>query len=416
MNQATVRSTWKVVTLGDLITLQRGRDLPSNQRTLGIYPVVGSNGIVSYHSEYVASGPGVLVGRSGSVGKVTWVDEKYWPLNTSLWVRDFHGNDPKFIFYFLDYLNLSRYASGVSVPTLNRNLVHPIKVQVPPVIEQRAIAHVLRSIKEAKETRQRELTLERERKAALTQYLFTHGTRGEARKRTEIGEMPESWVVMTIGDLLNKGILASIQDGNHGERHPVQSDFQKEGIPFLTADCIRNGRINYDKAKRLGKEWLSRLRVGFSRQGDVLLTHKGTMGQVGIVGEEHEIVILSPQVTYYRIEDQAKLSPQFLFCAFQSPNFQRRLEALGSAQSTRAYVGITAQRSLSIPMSSPTEQIEIAEINDACNHKIESFEKESALLEELFKALLEEFMTGRLSALPIVEAGLGDVETSTVRP
>src|SRR5687768_5300922 len=79
---------WKILPLGDVATLQRGKDLPVSARQFGSYPVVGSNGVVGYHVEAVSSGPGVLVGRSGSVGKVTWIVDDYWPLNTALWVKD----------------------------------------------------------------------------------------------------------------------------------------------------------------------------------------------------------------------------------------------------------------------------------------------------------------------------------------
>lgn len=187
MSEIQVPPHWKSTLIGNVVTLQRGQDLPKTERQAGSYPVVGSNGIVGYHSEFMLHSPGVIVGRSGSVGKVTWVECDYWALNTSLYVKNFHCNEPSFIRYFLDYLNLGKYASGVSVPTLNRNIVHQIEVAIPSLPEQKAIAHTLRTIQKAKETRHRELELEWERKAALMQYLFTHGTRNELRKQTEIG-------------------------------------------------------------------------------------------------------------------------------------------------------------------------------------------------------------------------------------
>src|ERR1039457_2720360 len=135
----SVPATWRVVRLGEVITLSRGRDLPVQSRSKGQYPVVGSNGIVGYHSAMVASGPGVLVGRSGSVGGVTYIEQDYWPLNTALWGTDFHGNHPRFVSFFLQYLDLGRFTGGVSVPTLNRNILHRLEVCLPPVPEQQAI-------------------------------------------------------------------------------------------------------------------------------------------------------------------------------------------------------------------------------------------------------------------------------------
>jgi type I restriction enzyme S subunit len=151
---------WRVVRLGEVVTLQRGKDLPNKHRRAGTVPVIGSNGIVGFHSVAIVSGPGVCVGRSGSVGKVTWVSEDYWPLNTVLWVKDYHGNDRLFVYYLLSQFDFSRYVSGVSVPTLNRNLVHPALVPLPPLSEQREIARILQAV-------DRKLAAEEARRQAL---------------------------------------------------------------------------------------------------------------------------------------------------------------------------------------------------------------------------------------------------------
>ena len=134
---------WESVSLGEVLTLQRGEDLPQQQRQSGTYPVVGSNGVAGYHNQRVAAGPGVCVGRSGSVGKVTYVESSFWPLNTALWVKDFHGNDPRFVYYFLQLVDFARYVAGVSVPTLNRNLLHPVAVSVPSHEAQEQIANMI---------------------------------------------------------------------------------------------------------------------------------------------------------------------------------------------------------------------------------------------------------------------------------
>jgi type I restriction enzyme, S subunit len=137
---------WDVTEFGNVATLQRGKDLPKRKRIPGDYPIIGSNGIVGYHNKFVTEGKGVFVGRSGSVGKVKRINSAYWPLNTALWVKDFHGNDRDFIYYLLSNFDFRKYASGVSVPTLNRNLVHPVKIGVPTIGIQIRIAKILNSI------------------------------------------------------------------------------------------------------------------------------------------------------------------------------------------------------------------------------------------------------------------------------
>jgi len=135
---------WEVKRLGDISPLQRGFDLLTTRLRQGCYPVVYSNGVSSYHNEFMVKGPGVITGRSGTIGNVHYVEEDFWPHNTSLWVTSFKGNSPKFIFFLLGSIGLERFGTGSGVPTLNRNDVHAHKVKVPPTPEeQTAIATVL---------------------------------------------------------------------------------------------------------------------------------------------------------------------------------------------------------------------------------------------------------------------------------
>jgi len=141
-----IPESWQIRRFGNFTTLHRGYDLPVYARTQGNVPIVGSNGIVGYHNEAKIEGPGVVTGRSGSIGLSHYIDEDYWPLNTSLYVTDFHGNNPLYVHYFFEWFDFHQYAAGVSVPTLNRNLVHAASIPVPDIAEQEDIALILASI------------------------------------------------------------------------------------------------------------------------------------------------------------------------------------------------------------------------------------------------------------------------------
>ena len=135
---------WDVKLLGEIAPLQRGFDLPTSQLQRGIYPVVYSNGILNYHSGFMVKGPGVVTGRSGTIGNVHFIESDFWPHNTTLWVTNFKGNSPKFIFYLLTYVGLERFSTGSGVPTLNRNDVHGYCAAIPTSAdEQTAISAVL---------------------------------------------------------------------------------------------------------------------------------------------------------------------------------------------------------------------------------------------------------------------------------
>ncbi len=134
---------WRDISLGDFLTLQRGFDLPQGDRVDGPYSVIASTGPVGTHKDAMVKGPGVVIGRSGGLGGGQYIREDFWPLNTTLWVKDFKGNEPRFCYYFLKSMDLGRYNAGSGVPTLNRNHIHPLPVRVPPLEEQKAIAHIL---------------------------------------------------------------------------------------------------------------------------------------------------------------------------------------------------------------------------------------------------------------------------------
>lgn len=139
----TIPKDWNVSSLKDIATLQRGKDLPKQEWKKGNVPIIGSSGIMGYHEEAVCEGPGVITGRSGSIGKVTYIERDYWPHNTALYVKDFHENDTKFVYYLMQTLDFEKYATGVSVPTLNRNFIHMAKKAVPPLAAQQEIAFIL---------------------------------------------------------------------------------------------------------------------------------------------------------------------------------------------------------------------------------------------------------------------------------
>jgi type I restriction enzyme, S subunit len=121
-------SGWKQCLFGDVLTLQRGFDITKKEQKPGYVPVISSSGINSFHDTAKVNGPGVIIGRKGSLGTVFYVEENYWPHDTTLWIKDFHGNFPKFAYYFLGTLNLAQFDAGASNPTLNRNHVHLLPV------------------------------------------------------------------------------------------------------------------------------------------------------------------------------------------------------------------------------------------------------------------------------------------------
>jgi type I restriction enzyme S subunit len=172
------KGEWELKPILRIAPLKRGFDLPNRELRPGPYPVVYSNGIVNHHWRAQVQGPGVVTGRSGTIGKVTFIEGGYWPHNTTLWVTGFKGNDAKFIFYLYTKLGFERFATGSGVPTLNRNDVHSFEILVPPTAaEQAGIAEVLTEMDKelAALEQRREKTCDL--KQAMMQELLTGKTR-----------------------------------------------------------------------------------------------------------------------------------------------------------------------------------------------------------------------------------------------
>lgn len=188
---------WEEKRFDEVCVLQRGFDLPTHSRFEGEYPLVSSNGITDRINEWKVKAPGVVTGRSGTIGNVHFIVEDFWPLNTALYIKDFHGNDERFIYYFLTAFDLSKYSSGAGVPTLNRNNVHSVKVRIPKSkTEQQTIVRQLDALRA--ETQKLEAVYQKkiddleELKKSILQKAF----KGELRGGEPIESKTEKTVVL----------------------------------------------------------------------------------------------------------------------------------------------------------------------------------------------------------------------------
>lgn len=185
---------WKIKSIAEIAPLQRGFDLPTSQLEDGPYPVVYSNGVMNYHKSAMARGPGVITGRSGTLGKVHYIETDYWPHNTSLWVTRFNGNNPLFVFYLYTSIDFERFSSGSGVPTLNRNDAHSFLAVIPSSIdEQEAIAQALTDAGALIESLEQLIAKKRQIKQGAMQELLT----GKRRLPGFSGE----WEVKLLGDV-----------------------------------------------------------------------------------------------------------------------------------------------------------------------------------------------------------------------
>lgn len=211
-------------------------------------------------------------------------------------------------------------------------------------------------------------------------------------KRTAIGIRDLSFELTTVGELVKRGVLERPIDGNHGEIHPKASDFVDEGVPFIMASDLKNGRVDYESCAFITERQAEGLRKGFAKNGDVLLTHKATIGETAIVDyDQHPYIMLTPQVTYYRVKDHSVLNNRYLKAYFDSSLFQQTLQMLAGSGSTRAYLGITEQHRLPIILPPPDKQHKIAAVLATLEDLIANNQRRIALLESMAEEVYREW-------------------------
>jgi len=215
-------------------------------------------------------------------------------------------------------------------------------------------------------------------------------------KQTEVGVIPQEWDCVAVQMLADENIIEKPLDGNHGNIHPKSSDFLDYGIPFVMANNIVDGRVDLLGCKFITKERASKLQKGFSIAGDVLLTHKGTVGNTAIVPELNvDFIMLTPQVTYYRVRDEKRLNNGFLRQYFGSQPFQSLFKSLAGG-GTRAYLGIMKQLALPVIKPPIDEQLAIATALGDVDALLNGLDRLIAKKRDLKQAAMQHLLTGEI--------------------
>ncbi len=361
-------SGWRVVKLEKVAPLQRGYDLPTDNIKEGLYPVVYSNGILRFHNEFKAKAPGVITGRSGTIGKVVYVEEDYWPHNTSLWVTNFYDNNPKFIYYMYINLNLARFSAGSGVPTLNRNDIHAQTIPLPPLDEQEKIAEILSTWDEAINLTINLIENKKRFKKALMQILLT--------AKIRFPEFKDEWKETKLGKCLKEK-----SDRNTKNIDLVLSVTNKFGfvtqVEYFDKSVASDNMTNYKIVKK-GNFAYNPSRIN--------------VGSIALL-ESYEIGILSPM--YVVFECLKNSDNRFLKFWFQSHNFIGNLYKY-LAGSVRKSLNFKDMKTISIKLPNLNEQQKIAEVLAACDDEINLLNLKLENLKKQKQDLMQKLLSGKV--------------------
>ena len=355
------------IKLIDLALLQRGYDLPKYELKQGKYPVVYSNGIRNYHSEFKSYGPGVITGRSGTIGKITYVENNYWPHNTTLWVADFKGNHPRYVYYIMQFINFLKYISGSGIPILSRHDIHKEIVFCPSYKEQQAIAEILNIWDMAIKKTER-LIYAKERKFGhlVTKLL----NKSESPKRqlsdfvTEISERNR--------DNTMERVL-SITKHNRFILHADQFKHRVASANMKNYKIIQHGQYAYNP---------SRINIGSIARLD-----------------DWNNGILSPMYTVFKI-DEKNINSDYFLLWLSSKEAKQRIEK-GAQSSVRKILRMKELGSILICLPDLSIQQKIAEALNTTKHEINLLKRLKDKYCAQKRGLMQKLLSGKWHINPL---------------
>jgi type I restriction enzyme S subunit len=321
------------------IKLQRGFDLPKSQMKEGEVPVIGSNCIVGYHNEAKVEPPGVVTGRSGTLGLVQYTEIPYWPHNTALWVKDFKGNFPKFVYYKLKTIHLENFNAGASVPTLNRNALDTLAVSIPDYDTQTHIADMLSAYDDLIENNRRRIVLLEQSARLLYKEWFVH-LRFPGHEHVKITDgVPEKWQKKTAYDAMD--ILSG---GTPSTKNP---DYWDGDIPFYTPKDYTNSPYVLETERRITEKGLSNCNSNLYSKNTIFISARGTVGKI-IMAQKP----MAMSQTSYALLGKDGITQLFLYAALQSGLQQFRQRATGAV-----FSAIVVDTFKAIPFVVPTKVV-----------------------------------------------------------
>lgn len=365
---------WLVGKVQDFILLQRGFDITQKDAKSGEVPVYSSSGLAYFHDEVKVKGPGIVTGRKGSVGPVYLVVEDFWPHDTTLWVKDFKGNNVKYIEYFLKFLRLERFDEASSVPTLNRNNVHGVKCVFPPCEEQKKIAQILSTWDKAITTTEQLLANSQQQKKALMQQLLT----GKKRLVDKNGvRFSGEWK-----DIRLKSVLREVKTRN-----------KDNSIHRVLSITNRNGFV-------LPEEQFSK-RVASDNVTNYKVVQKGQYGynpsrlNIGSFArlDSYDEGLLSPMYVVFSVNEKLLNSDYFINWMGSNEAKQR---ISGSTQgSVRDSVGFDSLCGFPFKLPPMEEQQKIAAVLSSAEQEISAQQQKLDALKQEKKALMQQLLTGK---------------------
>ena len=356
---------WKEYKLGEVLTFQRGYDLPKSEMNGGDIPVAGSNGVIGYHNQYTTKGPGITIGRSGNIGVPRFYEDNFWAHNTTLFVKDFHGNDEKFMYYFLQTVDFTQFNTGSAVPSLNRNHIHELSIFIPPLKEQERIASILSSLDDKIDLLHREnKTLE-----AMAETIFRKWFIEEVRQEVLLGDV----VKTTSGGTPSRKYEKYYQNGTIDwvKSKELNRSFLLKTEEKITLEAVENSSAKFIPANSV-----------------LIAMYGATVGEYAIIAKE---MTCNQAVCALKPNDNYPYTYLYLWAKFMQDDFLNL--ACGAAQQNISQVLIKQQQ-----VCSDVDTVkQFHSIVEPLFEKLKQNEIQLSSLEEMKNVILHKLINNELN-------------------
>ena len=415
MRAQSTRRGWVCKTLRDLATINYGKSPKEVLSADGLYPVVGTGGTERYGDGFLYDGQSIILGRKGTIDRVHFVTGRFWTIDTAYFLSDFNDAHPRWLFYFLQNLDLSRLNEATGVPSLSRDLLYKIEVETPPTTEQTKIAEILSTVDQAIEQTEALIAKQQRIKTGLMQDLLTRGIDENGNLRSEethefkdssLGCVPKEWESGPLSERKSNG-RPHLKTGPFGSSLKLEH-WRPTGVPVITIGALGAGRLIESELLHVSESTAMRLQNYRLEAGDIVFSRVADVGRSAVIGGPQRGWIMSSNLMRISL-DSKQVDARFLQAqlSYDSRIRQQILSSVNAGGRDVANTEILNRLQFLWPPL--TEQARIMDCLEALGNRMDCTAKELSKLCQVKTALMQDLLTGKVSVTPLLTDAEGGV-------
>ena len=367
---------WLKGQLSSIATLEYGKSPNHVRQEEGQYPIVGTSGIVGTANQYLWDEKSVVIGRKGTINKPIYIETPFWAIDTTYFCKFAEDTDPKWFYYKVCEEQLEKHNEASGVPSLSRDTLRGLQFEIPPLPEQKKIASILTSVDEVIENTQKQIDKLQDLKKATMNELLTKGIGHTEFKDSELGRIPKSWEVTTLGK------LARFDSGYAFKNR----ELAEEGIKIVRISNLHKPNFPYwHFASEYKSTWVV-------EKGDVLFSWAGVANSINIHRYEGERALINQHIYNFKFESEALKEWTFQVMKYLLPKLKESIEGgAGQLHLTKPFI-----QAIGIVLPTQSERLRILELSGSLDKQINTVERKLHQTQSLKKSLMQDLLTGKV--------------------